>query len=174
MSRRLVRRSRAIVVALVASLVPLLAAPGGSAEAAAPTTSVTVIHLEGQTVDNRCNGDAVVLHGDLTIITTTLDTDDGGSLVQGTSITTDLTGSGLPSNMTYRAAWAELSFAHYLPPPGGGAFTDVQLWRLQPDGNAQTMYLATVVQEEVTSEGTTASLDKTYSFCGRSWRTGQD
>jgi hypothetical protein len=156
-----------VLAAAVAGVLPLLAMPATQSQAAAPTTVVRVIHLEGEPIDNRCNGDATVLHGDLTVIATHVPTSDGGEIVQGTSITTNLVGSGLPSGLTYTAAEAEISFAHYVPPPGTGfTATDVHFWRLVPNGDPPAMYLATVIHETVENDGTTSvHLKKTYLIC---------
>ena len=160
---------RVLACALVAASLPLLAAPAVQAQGpSGPSTDVYVLHLEGQPFDNSCNGDVTVLRGELTIVTTHIPTRDGGEIVQGNAVTTNLVGSGLPSGLTYRAAHAEVSFVRYLPPERGGyTSTDLMLWLLVPDGDAPTMYLATVLRETVRADETaTTSLDRRYLISG--------
>lgn len=166
METRLTARWR-IGAAIAASVVSLCAAPAAQAEVAPPTTSVYVLHVDAQPIDNRCNGDTVVLHGDLTIITTTTPTRGGGRTVQGATVGRNLAGYGLPSGLTYKAVTAELSFARELPAPGNGSFTDTQWWLLVPRGAAPVMYLVMVLRETVNSDGsTTTVLDRTSVVCG--------
>jgi hypothetical protein len=132
------------------------------------TTTEYTLHVAALPVTNLCNADAVILNGDLAIRETTTPAKNGGYTVQSTINGRDLTGSGLPSGLDYRAEDREQSNAYYAPPPYPSTFTDAHYTKLVPQGKAPTEYLVVVLREVILADGTVVpTIDQTYLVCSQ-------
>jgi hypothetical protein len=147
-----------LILALLALVVP--AAP------ASAQTIVTVVNYPGQVRDNQCNGEPVALDGELRMVTSITPTANGGTRVRMTSVTRGLQGTGLVSNVSYRAVEIQHSVANYVPPPGTGTFQSVVATLLIAHGNAPNMLLVVVLEATLASDGTlSAEVERSYLVC---------
>jgi hypothetical protein len=163
MTRSLVCRSALSTLAVAAALL----LPAGALAAPPQGKTVrTTIHLPAFVQDNLCNADAVILNGDLRIVTQTTPTRDGGFNVTSTSRANNLQGYGLPSGYGYEGDQTEYSDSHYAAPPFPSSFEDSQYTRLVPKGAGPSMYLVVVVRETTTADGRTIPVfDNAYVTC---------
>jgi hypothetical protein len=154
-------RTVTAVAAMTAAL--LVAAP---AQAGGGKTVRTTIHVPAMVVDNLCNGEPVVLTGDLVITTSTRPARDGGYTVSSTTDGRNLHGPGLVTQLEYTGDDNEQSYAYYAPPPYPSTFSVVHWTTLIPHGNAPSMYLVIVLRETVAADGTVVpTLDRMYLTC---------
>jgi hypothetical protein len=155
------------VVAAGLSL-PTRASASGSATTGKGTTTDVTINIPLMPVDNLCNGDAVTLHGDLRIITTTTPTRNGGYTVRSTAIARNLQGERIapPPPIGYHGDDGENTFTYVAPPPYPGTFRVVHWTRLIPEGNAPSMYLVLVLRETVLADGTVVPVfERAFLVC---------
>ncbi len=168
-STAIVRRLAVAAAVLTVGSVGVGVTTAGAAEKAKPgsaTTNEYVLHVAALPVTNLCNADAVILNGDLYIRETTTPSRNGGYTVRSTTNGRNLTGSGLPSGLSYKGEDREQSNAYYAPPPYPSTFQDVHYTKLVPQGNAPTEYLVVVLREVVAADGTVVpTIDRTYLVC---------
>jgi hypothetical protein len=156
------RRTAAAVAVVVLALLPLALRP---APARADVVDV-ILHVPGEPLGPACNGEEVIVHGDLHIRVVTTPTPNGGSIVHSLTTSEGLEGTGTVTNLPYTAMDVEFSAAHYAPPGGTSAFADVHATLLVPQGDAPTSLLVMVVKETVAPDGTTTpTLERTFVVC---------
>jgi hypothetical protein len=162
-SRAVGRRPRIGLAALTVVLALLVLLP---AQADAGTVR-SVINIPALVITNACNGEEVVVSGQLQLMVTTTPAPGGGEIVRSRAISKGLRGVGLTSGITYRARDAEASLVHQAPAPGPSQFLNTHVTRLIPQGDAPAMFLFMVVKGTLAADGTVLSveLEKTYTSC---------
>lgn len=164
--KTLVRRIAVGTAAVAVAVTGTAGTAAAAGTAAKGTTTTYTLHVAALPVTNLCNADAVILNGDLQIKEKTTPTKDGGYTVQSTTNGKRLTGSGLPSGLSYQGEDREQSNAYYAPPPYPSTFSDAHYTKLIPQGDAPTEYLVVVLQEVVLGDGTVVpTINGTYLYC---------
>jgi hypothetical protein len=136
----------------------------------------TTINLPALVLDNLCNGDVVVLSGDLHITTTTTPQRNGGFTVRSSADARNLRGdriAPLPA-IGYHGWDREDTFSYYAPPPQPSQHRVVHWTRLVPEADEPVMYLVFELRETVLADGTVVPvLERAYLKCAppkqRSW-----
>jgi hypothetical protein len=130
-------------------------------------TVVSEINLPSVVIDNQCNGEPVGLSGDLLIVVTTRPNPNGGTTVRSVSVTRGLQGTGLVSDVPYRAVELTGTIVNQLPPPGTGTFVSTVATLLLPTDNAApAMLLVVVYRGTLGADGTvTNEVVDTYLVC---------
>ena len=125
-----------------------------------------IIHVPGHPLENPCNDELVILHGDLHIRQVRTPTPDGGELVKSLITSEGLVGTGATSGLTYTAVDGEASFVHYAPPGRTSVFWDLHWTLLRPQGDAPSSFLVSVIRETVAPDGTvTPTLERSFFVC---------
>jgi hypothetical protein len=128
----------------------------------------TTINLPALVLDNLCNGDVVVLSGDLHITTTTTPHRDGGYTVRSSADARNLRGSRIapPPPIGYHGWDREDTFSYYAPPPQPSQHRVVHWTRLVPEADEPVMYLVFEIRETVLADGTVVPvLERAYLKC---------
>jgi hypothetical protein len=123
----------------------------GSSPAVAGTSSGgqrtdVTINVAALPLDNLCNGDVVVLSGEMRIVTVTRPTNNGGYTVTSTATARNLRGQRIapPPPIGYRGDQTESSYTYYAPPPYPRTTRIIHWTKLVPQGKAPTMWLVVV------------------------------
>lgn len=167
--RTLRLRARALTAAAaLAALTLVLAGAAGTSAAAGGKTMRTTINLSALVLDNLCNGDVVVVSGDLHIRTTTTTHRNGGFSVASTAYAHNLRGERIAPAppIGYHAHDGEDTHSYYAAPPQPSRHRVVHYTRLIPETPEPVMYLVVELQETVLADGTVVPvLDRAYLKC---------
>jgi hypothetical protein len=159
------RRLLTAIMALALSLVILALRP----VPAHAETVVAEIKLPLMVIDNQCDdGEPVALSGRLLMAVTTRPTPNGGTTLRSVSITRGLQGTGLVSNVSYRAVELTGTIANQLPAPGTGTFFNTVVTLLLPQSSAAPPMLFVVQYKGTLAPDWTITNEvvKTYLVCG--------
>ncbi len=170
---RAIRRLTLSAVTLFVSVLSALVVTGSSTAVAGTSgggerVDVT-INIAALPLTNACNGDVVVLSGEIRIVTVTRPTRNGGYTVTSTTTAKDLRGERIapPPAIGYLGEQTENSYSYYAPPPSPASTSRVAHWtKLVPQGKAPTMWLVVLFRLTTIADGTTLpTAERAYLTC---------